>query len=319
MTRSRSAKWAALVSVASLAVASATIGGTQGAFAGATDEGLNVITAVPDFRGPTVSQVEIGKSAGFATGAIRTGATYYVYANVTDVGTPPSGTSTVVANVTNVTVGQVAVPLVAGSWSVGGATFNHRSAQLTASALPNGPQNFSVTATDAAANITQANGSVLIDSTAPAPTNISASGGIAGRPEIGDVLTLTANDTLDSFRLLANWDGTATTVQVRFVNQGGGDRLQVWDAAGTTQVPFGTINLNRSDYTTSTLAFNGSTMTQSGGAITITLGGPVVGAVTTVGAAATMVWTPSATATDKAGNAISTAAFSEPAPSDLDF
>jgi hypothetical protein len=199
-------------------------------------------------------------------------------------------------------------------------TYNYRSAQLTASALADGPRTFSVTATDAAANVTLANDSVQIDSTAPAPTNISGSGGgTAGRPEVGESLTLTTNDTLDTFRLLANWTGSATTVQVRFVNQGGGDRLQVWDAAGTTQVPLGTINLNRNDYTTSTLSFNGSTMTQSGGAITITLGGPVVGTVTTVGAAASMAWTPSATATDKAGNAISTAAFNEPAPVDYDF
>jgi hypothetical protein len=320
VTRSRSAKWAALVSVASLAMASATIGGTQGAFAGQADEGANTITAASDFRGPTVSQVAIGKSAGFATGAIRTGATYYVYASVTDVGTPPSGTSTVTADVNNVTAGQVAVPLVAGSWSAGGVTYNYRSAQLTAGALPNGPLNFSVTATDAASNVTQASDSVLIDSTAPAPANISASGGIAGRPEVGDVLTLTTNDTLDTFRLLANWDGTATTVQVRFVNQGGGDRLQVWDSAGTTEIPFGTINLRRNDFTTSTLSFDGSTMAQAGGAITITLGGPVVGAVTTVGGADDMRWTPVATATDRAGNAIATAQFTEPAPpTDLDF
>ena len=321
MTRRRSAKWAALVAVASLSVASATIGGTQGAFAGQTSEGANIITAVPDFRSPTVSQIAIGKSAGFATGFIRTGATYYIYANVTDLGTPPSGVATVLANVTNVTTGQVAVPLVAGSWTVGGATYNYRSALMTASAHPNGSLNFSVTATDVAANSpTVANGSVTIDSTAPAPTNIAGSGGgVAGRPEVGETLTLTTNDTLDTFRLLANWDGSATTVQVRFVQQGGGDRLQVWDAAGTTQIPFGTINLNRNDYTTSTLSFNGSTMTQSSGAITLTLGAPVVGTVTTVGAAAAMAWTPSATATDRAGNAMPTAAFNEPAPVDFDF
>src|SRR5215207_3195279 len=320
MTRSRSAKWAAFVSVASLAMASATIGGTQGAFAGQTDEGLNIITAMPDFRGPTVSQIAIGKSAGFAIGYIRTGATYRVYANVTVVGTPPSGTATVLANVNNVTTGQVAVPLVAGSYPAGGVTYNYRSAQLTANALPDGPLNFSVTATDVAANVTLANDSVTIDSIAPAPTNISGSGGgIAGRPEAGETLTLTTNDTLDTLRLLANWNGTATTVQVRFVNQGGGDRLQVWDSAGTTQIPFGTINLNRNDYTTGTLSFNGSTMTQSSGAITLTLGAPVVGTVTTVGAAAAMQWTPVATATDRAGNAIATAAFNEPNPLDFDF
>ena len=86
------------------------------------------------------------------------------------------------------------------------------------------------------------------------------------------MLTLTTNDTLDTFSLLANWTGAATTVQVRFVNQGGGDRLQVWNSAGTTQVPFGTIDLGRNDFTTSTLSFNGSTMTQANGVITVVLG-----------------------------------------------
>ncbi len=61
-------------------------------------------------------------------------------------------------------------------------------------------------------------------------------------------------------------------------------------------------------------------MTQSSGAITITLGAPVVGAVTTVGVPPrTCAGPPSATVTDRAGNAITTAAFNEPAPNDLDF
>jgi hypothetical protein len=300
-------------------MAFAAVGVTQGAFAGQTNEALNSITAMPDFRGPTVSRTAIGKSTGFATDFIRTGATYRVYANVTDVGTPPSGTATVTANVSSVTAGQLAAPLTAGSYTAGGVSYNYRSAVLTAGALPNGTQPFAVTATDVAGNTTTAGDFVTVDSTAPAPTNISASGGIAGRPEVGDVLTLSTGETLDSFRLLANWTGAATTVQVRFVQQGGGDRLQVWDSAGTTQVPLGTINLNRNDFTTGTLSFNGSTMTQASGVITVVLGGPVVGTVTTVGGTGTMVWTPSATATDLAGNAISTAAFNEPAPVDTDF
>ena len=319
MTGSRRTKWALLLSVAALAVASATVGGTHGAFAGETSEGANVITAMPDFRGPTVTPVAIGRSTGFATGYIRTGSTYYVYAQVADVGTPPSGTATVLANVNNVTAGQVAVPLVAGSYTATGVSYNYRSAALTAGTVPTGPISFSVTATDVAANATTANSSVTGDNTAPAPTNMSASGGIAGRPEVGDVLTPTTNDTLDTYSLLANWTGAATAVQVRIVNQGGGDRLQVWDSTGLVQVPFGTINLGRADWTTTTLAFNGSTMTQAGGAITITLGAPVVGLVTTVAGTGSMDWTPSATATDRAGNPIATAKFTEPTPLDMDF
>ena len=319
MTSSRRAKWAALLSVAALAMASATVGGTHGAFAGQTDNGGNVITAMPDFRGPTVSSVAIGRSTGYATGYIRTGSTYRIYADVTDLGTPPSGTETVVADVSNVTAGQVAVPLVAGSYTAGGVSYNYQSAVLTADTLPSGPISFSVTATDAAANATTVNSSVTGDNTAPAASNISASGGIAGRPEVGDVLTLTTTDMLDPFSLLANWTGAATTVQVHIVNQGGGDRLQVWDSIGLTQLPFGTINLGRADFTTTTLNFNGSTMTQAGTAINITLGAPVVGLQTTVAGTGTMSWNPGNTATDRAGNAMTTGNFNEPAPVDIDF
>ena len=164
-----------------------------------------------------------------------------------------------------------------------------------------------------------ANGSVTIDSTAPAPTNISASGGIAGRPEVGDVFTLTTNDTLDTFSLLANWTGAATPVQLRFVNNATADRVQIWNSAGATQLPFGTISLGRTDFTGAAgIRFN-ATMVQSAGVITVTLGSLISGTPVTVGGTGNMVWTPSATATDRAGNAMTTAAFNEPAPADRDF
>jgi hypothetical protein len=320
VTRARRAKWAALLAVATLTMASATTGVTHGAFAGQTSAGGNIITAMPDFRGPTIARIAIGKNSGGATGFLRPSATYRIYAMVTDVGTPPSGTATVTANVANVTAGQTAVPLTAGNVTAGGQTYNYSSAVLTAGALSNGLKGFSVVATDVAGNASTLNDSVTIDNAAPAPTNISASGGTAGRPEIGDVLTLTTNDTLDSFSLLANWTGAATTVQVRFVNNAGADRLQIWNSAGTTQLPFGTIALGRTDFTAgTTLSFNGSTMTQSNGVITVTLGAPFTGTQVTVGGTGTMVWTPSATATDRAGNAMTTAAFNEPAPTDRDF
>lgn len=318
MTRARRAKWAALVSVAALTLAAATTGVTYGSFAGQTSEGANIITARPDFRGPTVSSVVIGKNSGGATGYIRSGSTYRVYAQVTDVGTPPSGTASVTANVANVTTGQTAVVMTAGSYTAGGQSYNYASAGLITGVAGNGPQSFTLTATDAAGNTTSASNNVIVDNVVPAPTDISASGGIAGRPEAGDVLTLTTNDTLDTFSLLANWTGAATAVQLRFVNNASADRVQIWNSAGTTQLPFGTIALGRTDFTTGTLSFN-ATMSQASGVITITLGTVISGTVTTVAGTGNMTWTPSATATDRAGNAMPTSAFAEPAPADRDF
>ncbi len=320
MSRPLRAKWAALAAVTAIAVAAPTMGVTHSAFAGATSATGNVITAMPDFRGPTISDTAIGKSAGFATGFIRTGATYYVYATVNDVGTPPSGVASVTANVNLVTLGQTSVPMTAGSYPVGGKTYNYRSAVLTAATLPNGALSFSITATDAAGNVsTNAGGSVTIDSTAPAASNISASGGVAGRPEIGDVLTLTTTEALDTFRILSTWDGTATTVRVNFLNNAGGDRVEIRDSTGATILPFGTINLTRTDFVTATVTFSAATMTQANNVITITLGGTITGTPGTAGGNGQMVWTPSATATDRAGNAMPTTAFNEPNPNDRDF
>jgi hypothetical protein len=209
-----------------------------------------------------------------------------VYATVNDVGTPPSGVASVTANVNLVTLGQTSVPMTAGSYVVGGKTYNYRSAVLTAAALPNGPLTFSVTATDAAGNVSALGGGVTVDSTAPAPTNIAAAGGTLGLPEVGDVLTLTTSEALDTFRILANWDGSATTVRVNLLNQGGGDRLEVRDSTGVTLLPFGTINLGRNDFVTATVTYPASTMTQANGVITIVLGGTVTGTPGTTGAAA---------------------------------
>ena len=322
MTRARKAKWVALLFVSALTLASATVGVTQGAFVGQTDEGANIITAMPDFRGPTIAQVAIGKTSGGGTGAtdyIRPSQQYRVYAQVTDVGTPPSGTATVLANVANVTAGQVAVALTAGSWSIGGQTYNYRSNALTAGALANGPQSYAVTATDVAANVSVLNDSVTIDSVAPAPSGLAASNGTtAGRPEPGDVLTLTTTDTLDTFSLLANWTGASQAVQLRIVNNATADRVQIWNSGGTTQLPFGTISLGRTDFTTGTITFN-ATMLQSAGVITVTVGTLISGTQVTVGGTGTMTWTPSATATDRAGNAMPTAVYTEPGGADRDF
>ena len=66
-----------------------------------------------------------------------------------------------------------------------------------------------------------------------------------------------------------------------------------------------------------------STMTMSGNSITITLGKQsAVGLgvdATTAGANGTMSWGPSATATDRAGNAASTAAATESGAADKEF
>ena len=84
-----------------------------------------------DTVAPSVTAAAIAKTQGGTAGFIKQGGTYYVYANVTDGG---SGVATATANVSTVTTGQTAAALSSGSFTVGGVTYNYRSAQLTANA-----------------------------------------------------------------------------------------------------------------------------------------------------------------------------------------
>jgi hypothetical protein len=102
------------------------------------------------------------------------------------------------------------------------------------------------------------------------------------------------------------------------------DTIQVWDVPHLKQVAFGTIDLGRKDYvvghTYDAFGSTGtaSTMVMSGSTITITLGTPDFTA-DTAAASGTMTWTPSATATDRAGNAASTATVTESGGADREF
>ena len=275
-----------------------------------------------DVTAPLVGSAVIAKSGGGVGGYVRQAGQYYVYANVTDQGSPASGVATVRANVSTVTSGATAVALTAGSYTVEGVSYNYRSAVQTASnPLSAGAKAFSITAADAASNAaTQGGFSAVVDNTAPSAADVQTVNGGAtpGRAEAGDQLVLTYSEPMDPSRVLAGWTGASTTVTLRLVHNGGGDRVQIRDAADAATLPLGTVFLNRTDFTGGTRSFTGSMMVMSGSTITITLGTPD-GAVTTAGGAAAMTWTPVNTAWDRAGNACATTTRTEVAPADLDF
>ena len=322
MKRSRKARIAALLSIGAIGAGAAGFGATYAAFSEQTGATGNVVTAAPDFRGPNITAVAIGNASGTTIASLKQGNSYRVYANMSDPGSPPSGVNSVTADVSSVTAGQTAVPLSGGSYTAGGQSFNYRSGTLTGNAtLPSGPRYFTVTATDVAQNTATANGSVTIDNSGPTATNIQASGGVAGRPEAGDRITFTFSEAMDPDSILPGWNGSAVTVIARFQNGGGaaGDQFQVWNTNEDTQVRLGTVTMGRTDFTANQLYFLSSTMALSGNTLTVTLGGEVQGTVTTVGGTGTMRWTPSALATDAAGNAMSTTALNEPGAADRDF
>jgi hypothetical protein len=279
---------------------------------------------------PTVAAATIAKSAGGTAGYIKQGGTYYVYANVSGSGTPPAGVSSVTSDVSNVTPGQTATSLTAGTYTVDGQSYNYRSTQLTAkTSLTAGLKSFTVSLTDSASAKTTTAYSVTVDDTAPAGSGIqtaNAGGGTSGRAEAGDTLTITYSEQVDPNSLFAGWDGTSMNVAVVLVDGGNSanDTIQVWDVPRLKQIAFGTIDLGRKDYLTGhtydAFGYTGtpSTMVMNGSTITITLGTPDFTADTATGSG-TITWTPSASATDRAGNAASTSTVTESGSGDKEF
>lgn len=311
------------------------------AFTASAESNGNVVSAAADFRPPQVSAVAIGKSAGGASGFVKQGGGYFVYANVgADTGNPASGIATVTANVAGATTGSTAVSLTAGSFSAGGASYNYRSAGLTAdAALTAGSKSFTVTATDNAANPAALEGTVTVDNTAPTATDVqTTNAGTSGLAEQGDSLIFTISEPLEPESILTGWNGTATPVVLRLIDNGllglptGNDAVQVYNAANSAALPLGSVDLGRGDYAAGLLGGNAkfgatgtaSTMTMSGNTITIVLGTFSTTALvgperTTAGGTGTMTWAPVATPFDRAANAMSTASTSESGGADKEF
>jgi hypothetical protein len=316
------ASFAALAAVALLTVWTLLAGATHSAYTALSTTPSNSFAAAADWTSPTISSSAIGRTTAYDTGDIKPSGSYYVYASVSDTGNPASGTASVTANVSGITSGQTAVALTAGSYSAGGATFNYRSAAMTASSsLSAGSHSYTITATDAAANAGSQSFSVTGDSTAPAGSDVQStnvSGGTIGLLEQGDTFTLTYTEVMDPFSVLSGWTGSTTTgVQIRLIDGGSSnDYVQVWTATGSAQLPLGTVYLNTKNYVktgTGSYAIYGgtgaatqSTMTRNGASITFSLGSITTGTPSTSSSAGAMTWTPSATATDIAGNSART-------------
>jgi predicted ribosomally synthesized peptide with SipW-like signal peptide len=298
-------------------------GATYAAFSATTSNGGNSLSTAADWTAPTVPSAVIAHSPG-VSGFIGQGKTYRVYANVSDSGNPASGVSTVTANVTNITAGQNSANLSSGSFTVGGTSYGYRSNSLTAdNPLSAGSKSFSITATDGASNSATQNGfSVTVDNTAPTGSDVQAANGgaTAGKLEQNDTITYTFSEQLDPDSVLSGWTGNSTSVVVRLTNSANNDTVTVFDGTNSTQLNLGTVSLH-GNYSGSNLTFGASgtasSMVQSGSSITITLGN-ASGSGNTVGNAQ-MTWVPSASATDRAGNACSTAGVTESGGNDKDF
>lgn len=215
------------------------------------------------------------------------------------------GIASVKANVNSVTSGQTSVPLVAGSYTVGGVTYNYRSAQLTAgSSVSAGSKSYTLALADSAGNSESESFSVTVDN-GPFKGNdfetANVSGGTEGKPEKGDTIGFVFNKAPDPSSIISLWDGSsAKTMTVTIADSAENDTLSV---SGAT---IGTVAL-KGDFTSSTATFSGSSISLSGSTVTIVLG-TASGSVKTDSDKSKAVWTPSSSTYDVAANASSTAA-----------
>ena len=291
-------------------------------FAQTTAVGGNTMTTAAKFDivPPTIARSAIAKATGtgqYLSGSIKPSGTFYVYANVTDTGPGASGVATVTADVSSIKAGATAVALVAGSYTVTGVSFNYRSAAQTADSKAAGSYTYGLRAVDNAGNVATATASVTVDSTVPAGSDIQTTNvGTAGMPNAGDTIVYTYTEQIDPESIQAGWTGASTAITVRFTLSG--NTVTIWNAANTTQLPLGSIALGAAYITTATATFN-ATIVQSGATITVALGSLTTGTVKTNSTARNMTWTPSATATDGAGNACSSTNKSESGALDVDF
>lgn len=153
-------------------------------------------------------------------------------------------------------------------------------------------------------------------------------GGSVGRLDNGDTITYTYTERVNPASLVAGWSGAARNVTVRLRDGnlvGGGAKDDTLDVTG---VNLGAVNL-KADYVKSgkTVQWSGTmtATTVTEGTSTRTVVKVTLGAVSsgsglrTVSGTPTMVWTPSASATDLTGQKCSTAPATEGGAADRDF
>ncbi len=212
------------------------------------------------------------------------------------------------------------VTIFDGATQVGSGTATGGNYSITASTLAQGAHTITARATDAAGNVSPSSDSVAvtIDTTPPAVTSakLANGSGLAGKADAGDTATFTFSEQLNAATLCSAWTNSGTqalsNVTVTITNNKGNDPL-------TVSTPTCTFNFGSNitgDYTSATATFTNSTITwtPATNTLTITLGAPASGTLRTGVATKAQVYTPASGITDLAGNALSTATFTDGAP-----
>lgn len=294
------------------------------AWSATTSTPTNSFTSEADWVPPAVSSAIVAKTTGYLAGAVRSGGTYYVYANVSDSGNPASGinaTNGVTTNSSTLTTGATAVALASGSFSAEGTGYNYRTAsQTVGAAITAGSKAWTLATKDSVPNTLSPafTSTVTVDNTSPSGSDVQAvnKGATVGKAEQGDTIVYTFNEAIDPASIISGWTGASTTLTVRGINGGGqNDSIQYWTATtGGTQIStLGTFTFGAKTYFTGTVNYGNSTIALPSPytTLTVTLGTPDAPGSVGTGAAGTIAWGPSTSTYDRAGNPGSSTAVNE--------
>ncbi len=265
------------------------------------------LTFTPDTGNPVIANTDLRIApVGNTTtpGFIQQGGQYYVYANASDA---VSGIASVTANVNTVTTGQTAVPLVAGSYTVGGVTYGYRSAALTANAvLTAGNKNYTATATDGVGQaVTTSNATVAVDNTAPTGS-ITAPVNGAVVPASATVTASSADPTAGVYSAQLQYSPAGAGSWTTIATLTSGPYTSTWNTSSLTQ---------GGSYDLRVITTNNALSTFTSGTITVTVdriapSAPSTPALATasdtgtLGDNTTSVTTPTFTGTAEAGSTV---------------
>jgi hypothetical protein len=190
--------------------------------------------------------------------------------------------------------------------------------------VPDGVYELEAVAKDAAGNpspAVQFPGTITIDNTAPTAVDVQGTngGGAAGRLDTGDAVSFTYSEPIAPASLDPGWDGNSKPVTVTFTDNAAADTLAVYDGATRVALTGAQALQLKADWVSATDSGVPATMTRSGNTVTVTLNGAPPDARPLVSTPANMIWTPSTTATDLAGNAATATAKTEQGALDVDF
>ncbi|MET1038048.1 MAG: Ig-like domain-containing protein [Aeromicrobium sp.] len=237
---------------------------------------------------------------------------------------PLTATTTTNGRITNVRFEQSVAG--ANSWTTittSTSTTSTYTASWSTSAL-NGAYDLRAVLTESDGNTVTSNvvANRQVDNIAAKGVDVqTTNGGTAGRIDAGDTIVYTYSEQMDLSTIYAGWSGTATSGSIRV----GGlfSNSQVLQIDTPTNVRLGSVDLNAyyaifGDISAD-VSITAATVTTDGVAHTVVTVKVLASAGYQVGSAATMTWTPSASATDLAGNPTSTATVTESGPQDVDF